>query len=175
MGGRRKDKRLAPRVSRRQSVAAQAAPSLLRGRRSRRLWLAVRQAGEAVNLLNVIALSTIVGRIASWLPSQRCAVSRTLLPCPACDGGHRPSSRNPGNFPGFSSRARHVSTRQAQTTEPLRWLTVRSPNCRRGLPAAARSASCSRGRCSLRTPQTRAAPRAAATRRRAALGVSPDF
>jgi hypothetical protein len=83
--------------------------------------------------------------------------------------------RNLGNFPGFNSRARHVSTRQAQTTEPLRQLTVRSPNCRRGLPAAARSASYSRGRCSLRTPQTRAAPRAAATRRRAALGVSPDF
>ena len=68
-----------------------------------------------------------------------------------------------------------MSTRQAQTTKPLRRLTVRSPNCCRGLLAAARSASCSRGRCSLRTPQTRAAPRAAATRRRAALGVSPDF
>ena len=89
--------------------------------------------------------------------------------------GRTDPRHNPGNFPGFSSRARHVSTRQAQTTEPLRRLTVRSPSCRRGLPAAARSASCSRGRCSLRTPQTRAAPRAAATRRGAALGVSPDF
>src|SRR5262249_42732351 len=74
------------------------------------------------------------------------------------------------------TRARDMCPRgKRRRPEPLRRLTVRSPNCCRGVLAAARSASCSRRRCLLCTPPKPAAPRDRRPPPRAALGVSPDF